>query len=136
MLTAHQLAAIVAADLAPDATDHELRRARRFAYHGQIEIQFSQADSQPEAVSVLDISARGLRIIHPSEFPRGVTFVAQMPRYQQSSLRILCTVAHSQPRANGLFTIGAEFTCVLSEPGDVDERAQERIRRAILTEHN
>jgi len=135
MLTAQQLAAIVAADLTPDAPDQELRRARRFAYHGQIQIQFSQADSQPEAVSVLDISARGLRIIHPTEFPRGATFVAQMPRYQTTPLRVLCTAAHCQPRANGLFTIGAEFTCVLSEPGETDERAQERIRRAILT-HN
>jgi hypothetical protein len=135
MLTAQQLASIVAADLTPDATDNELRRARRFAYHGQIQIQFSQADSQPEAVSVVDISARGLRIIHPTEFPRGTTFVAQLPRYQTTALKVLCTVAHSQQRANGLFTVGAEFTCVLSEPGEIDERAQERIRRAILT-HN
>jgi hypothetical protein len=135
MLTVQQLAAIVAADLAPDSTDHELRRARRFAFHGQIQIQFSEADSQPEAVTVLDIAARGLRVVHPTELPRGATFVAQLPRYQSTPLRVLCTVAHSQPRANGLFTVGAEFTCVLSEPGAVDERAQERIRRAILT-HN
>ena len=35
----------------------------------------------------------------------------------------------------GYSPFGAEFTCVLGEPGAVDERAQERIRRAILT-HN
>jgi PilZ domain-containing protein len=135
MLTAQQLASIVAADLTPDTLGNELRRARRFQYHGQILIQFSEADSQPEAISVLDISARGLRIVHPTEFQRGASFVAQLPRYQTTPLRVLCTVAHCQPRANGLFTVGVEFTCVLSEPGATDERAQERIRRAILT-HN
>jgi hypothetical protein len=135
MLTAQQLAAIVAADLTPNGTDQELRRARRFAYHGQIRIQLNEAETQPEAVSVLDISARGLRIVYPTEFPRGATFVAHLPRYQTTPLRVLCTVAHSQPRANGLFTVGVEFTCVLSEPATIDERTQERIRRAILT-HN
>src|SRR4051812_42053299 len=106
MLTVQQLASVVAADLSPETLSHEVRRARRFAYHGQIRISLSAAaDTEIEEVSVIDLSARGLRFTYTRELIRGATFVARLPRCQGQELVVLCTVAHSQPRPNGLFTI-------------------------------
>src|SRR5438046_2485715 len=116
MLTVHQLASVVAADLSPETTNHEVRRARRFAYNGQIRISLSAASgTEAEEVSVIDLSARGLRFTYTRELVRGATFVARLPRCEGPELVVLCTVAHSQSRPNGLFTIGVEFTCVMSE---------------------
>ncbi|HEY8751832.1 MAG TPA: PilZ domain-containing protein [Tepidisphaeraceae bacterium] len=135
MLTVHQLASVVAADLSPESLNHDVRRARRFAYHGQIQISFSADHAgETEEVSVIDISARGLRLIHPRRLPRGTTLVAHLPRYGSDELTVLCTVAHCQIRPNGLFTIGVEFTCVTTDSaGEPDCTEQDRIRAAILT---
>jgi hypothetical protein len=135
MLTVHQLASVVAADLSPEEVGHDLRRARRFAYHGQIKIALSSAPDAPwQEVSVVDLSARGLRLVYPARLSRGTTFVARMPRIGQPDLGVLCTVAHSQQRPNGMFTCGVEFTCVLSDGPDSESAGemQERIRAAIL----
>jgi hypothetical protein len=135
MLTVHQLASVVAADLSPHEVEHELRRARRFAYHGQAKITMSSAPNAPsQEVSVLDLSARGLRMLYPVRLARGATFVARLPRIGQPELAVLCTVAHCQQRPNGMFTIGVEFTCVLSDAptAEDNEETQNRIRSAIL----
>lgn len=133
MLTVHQLASVVAADLSPESLNHEVRRARRFAYHGQIRISLSAAaDAETQEVSVVDLSARGLRFNYPRELARGTTFVARLPRCEGPELVVLCTVAHAQARPNGMFTIGVEFTCVMSEAHEPDAEMQERIRQAIL----
>jgi hypothetical protein len=135
MLTVHQLASIVAADLSPEGLEHDVRRARRFAYHGQIHISMSREHAdETEEVSVIDLSARGLRLIHPKKFSRGTTFVARLPRYGEDTLSILCTVAHCQIRPNGLYTIGVEFSCVMNDPSaESDGLTEDRIRAAILT---
>jgi hypothetical protein len=131
MLTAKQLASIMAADMAPDTRGHELRRARRFPYHGEIQIRLQNSHLQ-ETVTVLDISTRGLRINCSHDLPRNATFVAVFPRFEGRELLVLCTVAHCHGHANRLFTIGAEFTCVLAETTPTDAKSQDRIRQAIL----
>jgi hypothetical protein len=135
MLTVHQLASVVAADLSPETVNNDVRRARRFAYHGQIQITMGTDPSEgTEEVSVIDISARGLRLIHPRKLTRGTTFVGRLPRYAGEDLSVLCTVAHCQVRPNGLYTIGVEFTCVMGDPHDQQDcTEQDRIRAAILT---
>jgi hypothetical protein len=135
MLTVHQLASVVAADLSPESLEHDVRRARRFPYHGQIRISVDANDeAETEDVSVMDLSARGLRFVNPKRFARGATFVARLPRYGGDELVILCTVAHCQVRSNGMFTVGVEFTCVLTESTETEssDAAQDRIRDAIL----
>ena len=130
MLTAKQLASIMAADMAPDTRAHELRRARRFPYHGQIQIRLQNSELE-EPVTVLDLSTRGLSINCPHNLCRNSTFVAIFPRFEGRELSVLCTVAHCRAHANRLFTIGAEFTCVLGDT-TADARSQDRIRQAIL----
>ena len=131
MLTVHQLASVVAADSSPEEVEHEVRRARRFVYHGQAKIALSSSPDAPLLeVTLSDLSARGFRMIYTARLARGTTFVARLPRISQPDLSVLCTVAHCQQRPNGLFTIGVEFTCVLSESAEPSE--EERIRSAIL----
>jgi PilZ domain-containing protein len=135
MLTVHQLASVVAADLSPESLEHDVRRARRFPYHGQIRISLDASNkAESEDVSVVDLSARGLRFVYPTRFARGATFVARLPRYGGEELVILCTVAHCQIRPNGMFTVGVEFTCVLTQSTETEssDAAQDRIRHAIL----
>jgi hypothetical protein len=131
MLTARQLASIMAAGASTSDIGHELRRARRFPYHGEIQIRLQNSDVL-ESVSVLDISTRGLRINCSHNLARNATFVAIFPRFEGKELSVLCTVAHCRGHANRLFTIGAEFTCVLDEPAPADPKSQDRIRQAIL----
>ena len=136
MLTVNQLASVVAADLSPEESKHDLRRARRFAYHGQVKIAMSSSpDAEFKEVSLMDLSARGMRMIYPAKLSRGTTFVACLPRMGGPELAVLCTVAHCQSRANGMFNVGVEFTCVLSEstPADASTETQNRIRSAILS---
>jgi hypothetical protein len=132
MLTARQIASIVAADMAADATGHDLRRSRRFAYQGQVQIRFEQ-NEQPQGVSVNDISTHGVRISYPRPLQRGSTFVARFPRYEGRDLCVLCTVAHCQAHANCMYTIGAEFTCVLAEEEKPNSQTEDRIREALLS---
>jgi hypothetical protein len=129
MLTDKQLGSIMAAGTSPDS-HHELRRARRFPYQGEIQIRIQNREDR-ETVSVLDLSTRGLRINCSHELARNATFVAFFPRFEGKELSVLCTVAHCQPHANRLFTIGAEFTCVLGETAD--PKSEDRIRQAILS---
>ena len=137
MLTVHQLASVVAADLTPETTHHEVRRARRFAYHGQIRISHgAESGAEAEEVSVVDLSARGLRFTYTRQLARGTTFVARLPRCEDPELVVLCTVAHAQSRPNGLFTIGVEFTCVMSEAHEPDAEMKARISQAILSPPN
>lgn len=132
MLTAKQVASIVAADMAADATGHDLRRSRRFAYQGQIQIRLER-NQQPQSVSVIDISTHGVQISYPRELQRNSTFVARFPRYEGRDLCVLCTVAHCQAHANRLYTIGAEFTCVLAEEEKPSSETEDRIREALLS---
>src|SRR4051794_27370388 len=107
MLTVNQLASVVAADLSPEEAEHEVRRARRFAYQGQVKIAMSSSpDAEFKEVSLMDLSARGMRMIYPAKLARGTTFVARLPRMGGPELAVLCTVAHCQSRASGIFTIG------------------------------
>jgi hypothetical protein len=129
MLTPQQLATILAAGTPRDAR-FEPRRARRFPYQGEIQIRLHDQD-ELEMVSVLDLSSRGLRISCSHELRRNMTFVAFFPRFAGFELSVLCTVAHCQPHANRMYTIGAEFTCVLQESSS-DPNSQSRIRDAIL----
>jgi hypothetical protein len=131
MLTAKQIASIVAADMAADATGHDLRRRRRFAYQGQIQIRLERND-EPETVSVIDIATHGVRISYSRELQRHATFVARFPRYEGHDLSVLCTVAHCQAHANRLYTIGAEFTCVLTADEKPSSETEDRIREALL----
>jgi len=136
MLTVNQLASVVAADLSPEDSQHEARRARRFVYHGQVKIAMSSApDAEWREVSLMDLSARGMRMVYPARLSRGTTFIARLPRLEGRELLVVCTVAHCQTRSSGMFTVGVEFTCVLSEslaPEDAAELEQ-RIRSAILS---
>ena len=139
MLTVNQLASVVAADLSPEESEHDVRRARRFTYQGQVKIAMSSSpDAEFKEVSLMDLSARGMRMIYPAKLSRGTTFVARLPRMGGPELQVLCTVAHCQTRASGMFTIGVEFTCVIAEPTpqDASPETQDRIRSAILSNNS
>lgn len=134
MLSAEQFASILKS-AGPDEAKPEHRQARRVPHRGDIMVTLNPgAGAPPQTVAVKDLSARGVGIVCPVEVARGGTFLAHLPRRAAGTLTVLCTVAHCQSLSDGLFAIGAEFTCVVSEPAPVAVRDAEvdRIRQAIL----
>lgn len=116
-----------------------VRRVARVGCNCRMRISHIGSDSRAtNLVQVQDISPRGARFVYHRHLPRGTTFIAQLSRRDRSILGVLCTVAHSQPAEEGMYSIGAEFTCVAGEPPQAPTDPQEaevlRIRRKILGE--
>jgi hypothetical protein len=143
-LTAKQFAEIVEA-LHANPTDvpvsgHDKRRATRVTVQNRATI-IPYADGvagQGVGVEVRDFSARGIRFLHSSCLPRGEQFVLKMPQQTGDPLCILCTVMHCRATAEGPFSTGAEFTCVLHPEkasrltGGEHQSECDRIRDSIL----
>jgi hypothetical protein len=70
-----------------------------------------------QVVRVRDFSARGINVLYPQCLPSGDQFVIHISRADGTTISILCTVAHSRPypEDKALFSVGAEFTCVLRD---------------------
>ena len=86
-------------------------------------------------VEVRDFSARGIRFLHSSKFARGEQFVLELFQQGTDPVSILCTIVHCKPTAEGPFSTGAEFTCVLRNGKPVpaaDRVERDRIRQSIL----
>ena len=90
--------------------------------------------SEGVGVEVRDFSPRGIRFLHSKRLPRGDQFVLALLQQTGEPVQILCTVVHSRVTAEGPFSIGAEFTCVLKRGQPKIDRAneRERIQRSIL----
>ena len=114
------------------------RRSTRYAYPANILITPCDADGdgEPVMVGLTNFSARGLCIIYDQSLPLRSQFIAELPRKEEPSVHMLCTIIHVHPQSRGDYALGAEFTCVVSrEPkGKAPvESDVERIRRSILT---
>ena len=73
-------------------------------------------------VWVRDISAGGLGLIHTRAMETGEEFVITLPRIDGTELPVVCSVAHCASLAPELFTIGAQFTSVLSQELPAQQR--------------
>jgi PilZ domain len=116
--------------------DKERRRSNRVEVQTRLPLSlFSKGEHLPAVpIMVRDVSPRGLNILYPEELPSGQQFTVQIASGSKP-ITLLCTVMHSRRVANGLHSVGAEFTCVLPARGTPlgkDEQTLKRIRDSML----
>ena len=124
----------------PSFAEHDKRRAPRARLNIRVSIipDFTGEGVGPLEVEMRDFSSRGIRLLHSRSLPRGGQFVLELPQTGGDPVRILCSIVHCRQTPEGLFSIGAEFTCALragkrpesAAPTSAGER--ERIRQSIL----
>ena len=112
-----------------------VERARRYAHPAQPERRESArvpyfvptkvfrlrggVETSGEAAVIVDISATGLSVLHPSELSVGEEFVVCLPRSGPVPMRVRCQVTRCSNLGKDLLMSGARFLCVL----DVEQEA-------------
>jgi hypothetical protein len=128
-----ELAHALTGKKAPEGT--ERRRSTRVEVQTRLPLSlFSKGQQMPSVpIMVRDVSPRGINILYPEALPAGTQFTVEITGGGKK-IHLLCTVMHSQRVSSGLFSIGAEFTCVLPShlPLPNDDRAVKHIRESIL----
>ena len=86
-------------------------------------------------VMVKNLSSRGLAFVRDAQMKSGSQFVVRLARESGPPVELLCTVVHVKEVGTGLWSHGAEFTCLAGAAvgpvaGEADERA--RIQRSML----
>src|SRR5215216_4062854 len=119
-LSAEQFAEIVQALQATPrpANQDEQRRAPRIARDVRLSITpivDGHAQTSYDA-QVENLSSRGLGIRDGNKLRNGAQFTISLPHENGSIVPILCTVIHCRTVQRNLYRIGAEFTCIVSEP--------------------
>jgi hypothetical protein len=119
------------------AAPSERRRTPRLDVRGSVAISLvNDGDSGPTiAVRLRDLSPRGVALLHTQPLAPGQQFVLTLQRDQGPPVQILCTAVHSRAGKGRLHTIGAEFTCALSElpiPRAPSHAELDRIRHSML----
>jgi hypothetical protein len=138
-LSAEQFAAVVSNfnELVP-LPDSEKRRASRVIHTCRVPIIFGHEsfEERRETVTILDLSSRGVGLLHTQKLRRGEQFVLQLNRPKGAPAMLLCAVAHCRRHAKGIFAVGAEFTCVLNPQAladtPVSKEDVERIQKMML----
>jgi len=139
-LSAEQFAELAATFNAKESPiEHDRRRAARMDLRANVKITPVHAGRRlsPTHVMVSDFSARGIAFIQSDSMIKGEQFVTELPRNGGGNVELLCTVMHCRSIGHNVFTIGAEFTCVLP-PGvkhipEDDKREMNRIRKTLLS---
>ena len=89
-------------------------------------------------VMVKNLSSRGMALVTDREMVTGSQFMFRLARKDETNgvpVDLLCTVVHCDEVADEVFSIGAEFTCIVGDgiqnkAGGGDEA--QRIRSTIL----
>jgi hypothetical protein len=102
------------------------RKDRRAASRVQISLEatvlrLSRAtNAKPMAVIVINLSIRGVGFECNESFRVQEQFALRLARLDGSPVWIQCAVSRWAPINNHLFTIGANFTKILSNPGFIE----------------
>ncbi len=112
------------------------RRAPRLFVDGSVAITtpaLSSACPDPRGIpcKVMDVSSRGIRLLHGEALPACTQFVLHLSRHRRRPVDILCCVRHCKPDDNGMYMIGAEFICRLGAE-QKGAGVLERVRDSIL----
>jgi hypothetical protein len=141
-LTAEQFAEIVGhlnGIASPDSAKDK-RRATRIERRTRITISpvpgsgCAQTPS-PMVVMVKNLSSRGLALTADREVPPGAQFMFRLAREdgRQAPVEILCTSVHCREVTDGVFSVGAEFTCIVTQPTQPQDAGEtSRIRSSML----
>jgi hypothetical protein len=115
----------------------ERRRTPRLDVRASVSVALVEdGESGPAiAMRVRDISPRGVALLYTQAMRVGQQLVLTLQRADGPPVQILCTVVHCHPGKGRLHTLGAEFTCALSElpaPLVPVSAELERIKRSML----
>lgn len=128
-----ELATALTGKKAPEG--NERRRSNRVEVQTRVPLSiFSKGQQMPSVpIMVRDVSPRGINILYPEPLSGGQQFTVEISGGGKK-VHLLCTVMHSRRVSSGLFSIGAEFTCVLPNhlPLPCDDREVKHIRDSIL----
>jgi hypothetical protein len=116
-LSAREFAEIVSSFSEAGATlDHEKRRASRVIHTGRVPLIFDHDtyEERREIATVVDLSSRGVGLLHREKLRRGQQFVLQLNRPRGEPAMMLCSVVHCRQHGKGIFKIGAEFVLLLN----------------------
>jgi hypothetical protein len=118
-----------------EGAENERRRSTRVQVHTRVPMSLVEKDEQlpPVPIMVHDVSPRGINILYPKCLIAGQQFTVRLGG--PKGFHMLCTVMHVHAQDNGLYSIGAEFTCVLPKNGPAslnDPAVLERIRRSMM----
>jgi hypothetical protein len=69
------------------------------------------------AVTLQDVSARGVGFVHTAPMEKGSQFIFRVPRTDTVPITLLYTVARCVQGPDGRYTIGGQLECVLREDG-------------------
>lgn len=121
-LTSEQITAIVKGlgECVSERDGEKRRRAVRVKHRDTVTI-VPYADGLPrteQQSGLVDFSSRGVAIHFSGRLPAGSQFVLVLPQGADSSLRLLCSVAHCRKRPDGGFGIGAEFVALVPTQPD------------------
>jgi hypothetical protein len=116
--------------------DHDRRRSQRVKVQTRVPLSLIDDGEArtPAPIMVLDVSPRGISVLYPQRLAPGTQFTVQLAG-SLKTITLLCTVMHSRQISNGLYNVGAEFTCVVPAKDNrkpADGRAVNRIRNSIL----
>jgi hypothetical protein len=115
----------------------ERRRTPRLDVKSSVSVAMvNDGESGPAmAMRIRDLSPRGVALLHTEAMKNGQQFVLTLQRSEGEPVKILCTAVHSRAGKGRLHTIGAEFTCTLTDlpaPLLSTNAEQERIRSSML----
>jgi len=118
---------------------HERRRAPRIKRETDVFILpcLGGVVRQSIKVHLMDVSARGIGIIHDKPMEKGDQFIFQTRKSDGTPLTVLYETVRCQPNAKGGHTIGAELVCVLNDGQKPIGRqhalgAAEKLSRAVI----
>jgi hypothetical protein len=115
----------------------ERRRTQRLDVRASVSIAMvNDGESGPPiAMRIRDLSPRGVALLHTEPMQPGQQFILTLQRGDGPPVEILCTVVHSLAGKGRLHTIGAEFTCAISNlsvPREPSAAELQQIRSSIL----
>ena len=70
----------------------------------------SEEGERGVGVTVRDISAAGISLVHREAIAQGTVFAMRLPRRDGKMMGLCCTVKHCRRVGDGVYSIGAEFT--------------------------
>lgn len=93
-------------------SEDEKRSAPRVGVRVGVElyVESEEGESAAVPVTVRDISAAGISLVHREAIPRGTVFAMRLPRRDGKMVALCCTVKHCRRVADRVYSIGAEFT--------------------------
>ena len=118
-----------------DMAAAEVRRAPRVKIQLPVELTpCGRPDAERIASRIVDISARGAKLLHPRPLEPGEQVLLHIPEQHRGEVSILCNVCNCHETSARKYNVGIEFIgpAAVPNPNSIEEETR-RIRASILT---